>query len=357
MRGIQRNRTRKNSRSAFIVSQANRPVNLIHLTRDENTEFRRRTRPIAKRYSFGVALRLDRSRCDMGIPGRISYSFSRIGHVASVSIHNHLAGVAASGCFTPMSDQTILVIDDEEAVRFSASEALRVAGYKVIEAASSDDALQIIRFRAPDLIICDVRMETEDDGFDALKSVRRDPQLDSIPFILITGGYDSKVIRRGMNDGANDFLVKPFSPRQLVASVSACLSRDEPHPDTDVVAPHRLLDMVNDVPMLVGSCDPVSTRFEFLNRFGMNMLQLDDAENVPQIAFSEICDITNGEQDFAETWEATRKNGAWSGEASFRIGKALSKNVSLFLTAHRDPGTARHFVTVLARNLASTTSR
>jgi len=254
-----------------------------------------------------------------------------------------------------MPGKSIFIIDDEEAVRFTVAEALRIAGYTAVGAASTEEALRVVRSQPLDLIICDVHIEHDNDGFDVLAHFRREPQTAALPFILITGGYDASIIRRGMEHGANDFLVKPFSPRQLVASVDACLNTTEQGSTGDTIAPHRLLDMVNDVPMLVGACDPVSTRFEFLNRFGMNMLHLSDAEHVPKIAFSEICMIANGGHDFAETWAATKQNGAWSGDASFRIGDSDRTRVSLVLTTHHDPGSARHYVTVLARNLTSST--
>lgn len=256
-----------------------------------------------------------------------------------------------------MPQKIVLIVDDENAVRFTIAEALRCAGYQTCEATSSEEALRLVRSMAPDLIICDVHIETDADGFRILAEIRREPQTASLPFILITGGHDSAVNRRGMENGANDFLVKPFSPRQLVASVDACLNAGTPETPPDRIAPHRLLDMVNDVPMLVGTCDPVSTRFEFLNRFGMSMLHLEDAKSIPRTAFSEICVIANEGQSFAETWAATRRHGAWAGTARLRTGGADHTQVLLALTAHQDPGSTQHYVTVLARNLTPTTNR
>jgi DNA-binding response OmpR family regulator len=119
--------------------------------------------------------------------------------------------------------QLILVIDDEtRMVRFIRLN-LEHDGFQVIESYNGMDALQKVRTKLPNLILLDV-MLPDIDGFDVLRQIR---EISSVPIIMLTakGEEDDRV--RGLEGGADDYVTKPFSPRELVSRVRAVLRRTE----------------------------------------------------------------------------------------------------------------------------------
>jgi DNA-binding response OmpR family regulator len=120
-------------------------------------------------------------------------------------------------------NRRILVVDDEERMARFIHLNLEHDGFQVIEAYRGMQAIQILRDSLPDLIILDVMMP-DIDGFEALKLIR---EVSSVPVIMLTakGEEDDRV--RGLELGADDYVTKPFSPRELVSRVRAVLRRNE----------------------------------------------------------------------------------------------------------------------------------
>jgi two-component system, OmpR family, KDP operon response regulator KdpE len=115
----------------------------------------------------------------------------------------------------------ILVVDDEpRMIRFIRMN-LELEGFRVIEASNGADALEQIRRHLPDLIVMDVMMP-QMDGFEALRLLR---EISTVPVILLTvkGDEDDRI--RGLELGADDYVTKPFSPRELNSRVNAVLRR------------------------------------------------------------------------------------------------------------------------------------
>ncbi len=118
--------------------------------------------------------------------------------------------------------KTILIVDDDPHIREVVAFALDKAGMKTIEAADGQKALGQARHE-PDLIILDINMP-EMDGLDVCKEIRKGSDLP----ILFLSSRDEEIDRiLGLEIGADDYLVKPFSPRELVARVKAILKRCE----------------------------------------------------------------------------------------------------------------------------------
>ncbi|MBN1147890.1 MAG: response regulator transcription factor [Anaerolineales bacterium] len=120
-------------------------------------------------------------------------------------------------------DRRILVVDDEERmVRFIRLN-LEHDGFRVIEAYNGAQAIEKVRNSLPDLVLLDVMMP-DINGFEVLKIVR---EVSSVPVIMLTakGEEDDRV--RGLELGADDYITKPFSPRELVSRVRAVLRRTE----------------------------------------------------------------------------------------------------------------------------------
>src|SRR5512139_695670 len=124
---------------------------------------------------------------------------------------------------TRMRDRRILVVDDEERmVRFIRLN-LEHDGFEVVEAFRGAQAIDRIRSGLPDLVLLDV-MLPDIDGFEVLRVIR---EVSSVPVIMLTakGEEDDRV--RGLELGADDYITKPFSPRELVSRVKAVLRRTE----------------------------------------------------------------------------------------------------------------------------------
>lgn len=134
-----------------------------------------------------------------------------------------------------LRDRKILVVDDEERmVRFIRLN-LEHDGFQVITAYNGMQAINKIRSELPDLVLLDVMMP-DMDGFEVLRIVR---ETSNVPIIMLTAKGDEDDRVRGLELGADDYVTKPFSPRELVSRVKAVLRRLEPGASTM----HGLIDV------------------------------------------------------------------------------------------------------------------
>ncbi|MBT5900854.1 MAG: response regulator transcription factor [Opitutaceae bacterium] len=118
----------------------------------------------------------------------------------------------------------VLVIDDDPRLRRQCAALLRAEAFETAEAGNGKIGLEMARAEPPDLIVCDVNMPGMN-GHAALDALRGDPHTMGIPFIFLTANGDMEDLRVGMNLGADDYLVKPVDPDQLIAAVHARLQR------------------------------------------------------------------------------------------------------------------------------------
>jgi two-component system, sensor histidine kinase and response regulator len=118
----------------------------------------------------------------------------------------------------------ILVVEDHEAMLTAISSILKSDGYAVTIATDGVEALQIMKEITPDLILADIMMPRMN-GFALYKEVRADPKWVSVPFIFLTAKSEKEDILRGKALGAEDYIVKPFSPQELSVAVRARLKR------------------------------------------------------------------------------------------------------------------------------------
>ena len=114
--------------------------------------------------------------------------------------------------------EKILVIDDESRMRKLVVEALASEGYAVVEASNGREGVALAGRETPDLIVCDITMP-EMNGHRVLQTLRDQPATAQIPFIFLTGWSEKEDVRAGMNLGADDYLVKPVDPGELLAAV------------------------------------------------------------------------------------------------------------------------------------------
>ncbi|MEX0430015.1 phosphate regulon transcriptional regulator PhoB [Spiribacter insolitus] len=122
---------------------------------------------------------------------------------------------------------SILLVEDEAAIREMVAMALERAGYRVRHAESAEDADAAIRLSQPDLILLDWMLPGES-GIDFARRLKRERITREIPVILLTARGEEADRIRGLDAGADDYVPKPFSPRELVARVKAVLRRVQP---------------------------------------------------------------------------------------------------------------------------------
>jgi DNA-binding response OmpR family regulator len=157
----------------------------------------------------------------------------------------------------------ILVVDDEPGIAEICRDYLQRAGFKVLSAANGADALTLARTKRPDLIVLDLGLPKMD-GLDVTRALRKQS---NVPIIMLTARVDESDKLIGLELGADDYLTKPFSPRELVARVRAVFRRtDLGATASDVV---RALDVTLDVPRMRAQVGPRSveltaTEFELL---------------------------------------------------------------------------------------------
>ena len=123
----------------------------------------------------------------------------------------------------PTRTRRILVVDDEPRMIHFIRLNLEHDGFEVVEAPSGSIALESLRDRLPDLILLDVMMP-DLDGFETLQMIR---EISSVPVIMLTAKGEEEDRVRGLELGADDYIPKPFSPREMVSRVKAVLRRTE----------------------------------------------------------------------------------------------------------------------------------
>jgi two-component system, OmpR family, alkaline phosphatase synthesis response regulator PhoP len=120
-----------------------------------------------------------------------------------------------------VSPKSILVVDDEPRIAAIVRDYLERAGFRVMVAATGPDALTAARTRNPDLIVLDLGLPHMD-GMDVTRALRKQS---NVPIIMLTARVDERDTLAGLEIGADDYVTKPFSPRELVARVRAVFRR------------------------------------------------------------------------------------------------------------------------------------
>lgn len=118
-------------------------------------------------------------------------------------------------------DMTILIVDDEPRIRDFVQMNLELEHYCVIEASNGLDALEKLRENLPDLVVLDVMMP-EMDGFETLRAIR---EVSTVPVIMLTVRQNEQDRIHGLDLGADDYIAKPFNPRELLSRIRALLRR------------------------------------------------------------------------------------------------------------------------------------
>ena len=133
-----------------------------------------------------------------------------------------------------MANRNILIVDDESAIREMIRIGLEMAGFNCMEAADAQEAYGKILDARPDLILLDWMMPNTS-GLELLRRLRRDDVSRTIPVIMLTAKDDEDNRIQGLDVGADDYITKPFSSRELLARIKAVLRRSADPEDGDAV--------------------------------------------------------------------------------------------------------------------------
>jgi len=125
-------------------------------------------------------------------------------------------------------NKRLLLIDDDPNLILLVKDYLEFRGYEVVTAENGRKALEVLDLEIPDMIICDVMMP-EMDGYTLVENVRKNPRTNWIPVLFLSAKGQSQDRVKGLNTGADVYMVKPFEPEELVAQVEASL-RFRPNP-------------------------------------------------------------------------------------------------------------------------------
>ena len=118
----------------------------------------------------------------------------------------------------------VMVADDDPITRELLVFRLQAEGYEVVAVEDGDGALKEIRTRTPDIAVLDVNMPGMS-GFDVCRILRADPATARLPVIMLTASVQESDVAAGFDSGADDYVAKPFSPRELSTRVRAVLAR------------------------------------------------------------------------------------------------------------------------------------
>src|SRR6056297_2559235 len=118
----------------------------------------------------------------------------------------------------------ILIIEDEQEVREEITDILKFEGYDVIPVSGGAEGVKAAVENSPDIVICDILMP-EMDGFEVLQKIKSHPAFSLVPFIFVSAMAERKSLRKGMEQGADDYLFKPFSREELLKALESRIQK------------------------------------------------------------------------------------------------------------------------------------
>jgi signal transduction histidine kinase len=167
----------------------------------------------------------------------------------------------------------VLAIDDSKEICMIISESLNLFGFQTLIAEDGVTGIKMAQEHLPDLIICDINMPNLD-GYGTLKAMREHEATGTIPFIFLSGATDKITMRKGMELGADDYLTKPFSPKELMASVNARLEKQA---DLQRLSDRKLNELRGNLTLAL----PHELRTPLNGIMGLAHLMMDDYAQMP----------------------------------------------------------------------------
>ncbi|MDX1336186.1 MAG: phosphate regulon transcriptional regulator PhoB [Gammaproteobacteria bacterium] len=167
-----------------------------------------------------------------------------------------------------MAGKNILIVEDEAAIREMVRFALGKSGFNFIEASDADEAQALMADQLPDLILLDWMLPGIS-GIELARRLKRDDYTRGVPIIMLTARSEEDDRVGGLEAGADDYVTKPFSPRELVARIKAVLRRAQPEGEGEVLSTEGLqLDTISHRVTVDGNTiDMGPTEFRLLRHF------------------------------------------------------------------------------------------
>ena len=143
-----------------------------------------------------------------------------------------------------MNENKILIVEDDKDIISLIDFHLKSEGYKVLTASNGEDGWLLAKEEKPDLILLDWMLPILS-GIDVLNRLKKNKNTQSIPVIFVSAKGEESDKIQGLNVGADDYIVKPFSPKELIARVKANLRRGKLLPDEKIICSDIEIDLVS----------------------------------------------------------------------------------------------------------------
>ncbi len=169
--------------------------------------------------------------------------------------------------------KTVMIIDDSADIRMIINETLNLYGFATVVASDGLTGLKLAAEHLPDLIICDINMPVMD-GFQTLEAMRAQELTSTIPFVFLSGATDRINVRKGMELGADDYLTRPFSPKELTAAVNARLDK---HARLQTVSERKLEELRGNITLAL----PHELRTPLNGIMGLAHMMMEDYQTMP----------------------------------------------------------------------------
>ena len=175
-----------------------------------------------------------------------------------------------------MKPNRILIVDDEPKLVRLVSEILQATGYEVSVACSGDQALKMVALEQPDLILLDILLLGQIDGYEVAKRIR---EFSDVPIIMLTAKVREPDILQGFDAGADDYITKPFSSKQLLARVRALLKRSQghvqPQAETEILCGALRIDLLRRMVSIEGrEVHLTPTEYNLLHELALHSNQI-----------------------------------------------------------------------------------
>ena len=167
----------------------------------------------------------------------------------------------------------ILVVEDDEAIRSTMCDILEINGYTVYQAADGQEGVEAALARSPDMILADIAMPRMD-GLAMIDALHADERTRAIPIIIVSASVELERMREGMDRGAEDFLVKPFTEDQVLRSIKARLEKKALLDELDAFAHTVAHDLKN----------PIATMMARATLLRMGWAEESDAQKLAHLA-------------------------------------------------------------------------
>jgi len=232
----------------------------------------------------------------------------------------------------------ILLIDDSEFILESTSTLLMFAGYDVITASNGEEGIMKAKNEFPDLIICDVSMPGIS-GFEVVSAIRAETKISTIPFIFLTAFTEKSKMREGIERGADDYLTKPFTKKELIAAIDTQWNRlakvDSKVQDEvenvgkklNYALPHEFRTVIS---QLMGSANEIKNNIEYLEKQDLVEIcnqMLDVCKRLNRITDNFL--LFTKLENYAKSPEAIKKIRSGKTEEPFVMITDLAEHISV----------------------------